>query len=221
MPTTRGWAASVCNCARASRGGLRRMVGMDGDAGVHVRLPVRQGDGLPAGWQVVSDRDEGRQARGPGTREGSVSVGVEIGHVHMTVGVNEHRRTPLFAHSSRCVAVWQTSSRGVPSWPQCPVTSATNARGLTASPLDFDITGGLKGVRQDGRIAVAGWARWRPKTPRQDGTPRGGSGGPAALSRHGHGGARATRESGFETFWQAGKGLDGAIGGLVGGQKRK
>ena len=158
MPTTRGWAVNVANSCEGGGRGVGGVVRMDGDARIHIRLSVRQGNGLPAGVQIVPDADESRHARRPGARQGFVSVVVKFGHIQMAVGVNEHRRAPLSAHSSRCVAVWQTRSRGVPSWSQCPVSLR---RTPDVACLLISTTGSERGSAEGG--SRRGVGRWRPR----------------------------------------------------------
>lgn len=111
-------------------------------------------------------------------------------------------------------------------------------------PFDFDLTGVLKGVRQDGGIAVAAWAEAATKdsavkavsfllegdihNPRfslnEAFATRMASVMAESLGVSIQGVAEATGmlgRQGVEAFGQAGKVLGGAIGGLFGGQQKK
>ena len=111
-------------------------------------------------------------------------------------------------------------------------------------PFDFDLTGVLKAVRQDGRIAVAGWAEGATKDSAVNAVNfllEGDINNPrfslneafatrmASAMAEGLGvsiqgvveGAGMLGRKGVEAFGQAGKGRGGAIGGLFGGQKTK
>ena len=108
------------------------MVRMHGHTGVHVRLLLRQLNGLPARWKVVSDNDKGAKTRRPCACEDRGPIRVEVRHVYVTVRVNQHRGAPFLVFYSMCLSL--ANSRHI-----CPIAATMSRFIASLAPMDASI----------------------------------------------------------------------------------